>query len=182
MARILLASSASVALYKACDLASKLTQDRHQVRALLTRRAAQLVNPQLFEAVTGERAFTDEFDQTRRGAMDHIELAKWGELLLVAPASADLVGRLAHGLADDLVTTVSLALAPGTPRLLAPAMNPSMLAHPAVRRNLGLLAEDGWQVLDPESGHMACGDEGQGRLAEPATIVQRVRERLAHRS
>ena len=181
MTRILLAASASVAIYKACDLASKLAQEKHSVRALLTRRAAQLVSPQLFEAVTGEPAWTDEFDSSRRGAMDHIDLADWGELLVVAPASADLVGRLANGLADDLVTTVALALAVDRPRLLAPAMNPRMLASPAVRRNLARLAEDGWELVEPEAGHMACGDEGQGRLAEPATIAKRVRERLARR-
>src|SRR5262245_327952 len=95
MARVLLAASASVAVYKACDLASKLSQDGHQVRAILTRRAAELVHPQLFEAVTGQPAFTDEFGAARKSAMDHIELAKWGELLVVAPASADLVARLA---------------------------------------------------------------------------------------
>jgi len=175
MARLLLAASASVAVYKACDLASKLTQDGHQVRALLTRRAAELVNPQLFEAVTGQRAFTDEFADGRQSAMDHIELAKWGEALIVAPATADLVARLAQGLADDLVTTTALALTPGVPRLIAPAMNPTMLAHPAVQRNLAQLTEDGWLLIEPERGHMACGDQGQGRLAEPAAIVERLR-------
>lgn len=181
MAKILLAASASVALYKACDLASKLTQDGHAVRAILTRRAAELVSPQLFEAVTGEPAYVDEFGAARRGAMDHIDLAKWGELFLAAPASADLVARFAHGLADDLVTTVALALPATTPRLVAPAMNPNMLAQPAVRRNLAQLAADGWQVIDPDAGHMACGDAGKGRLPEPATLVERVRQALAKR-
>lgn len=171
MSRVLLAASASVSVYKACDLASKLTQAGHAVRAVLTARAAELVSPQLFEAVTGEPAYTSEFDATRRTAMDHIELARWGEALLVAPASADLIGRLANGLADDLVTTTALALEVERPRLLCPAMNPSMLASPPVARNLGRLREDGWRVLEPESGHLACGDEGRGRLPEPAEIV-----------
>lgn len=181
MAKILLAASASVAVYKACDLASKLTQDGHAVRAILTRRAAELVNPQLFEAVTSEPAFVDEFDAARRGAMDHIDLAKWGDLFLAAPATADLVARFAHGLADDLVTTVALALPVTTPKLVSPAMNPSMLAQPAVRRNLAQLSADGWQVIDPDSGPMACGDAGQGRLPEPAALVERVRHVLAKR-
>ena len=179
MSRVLLAASASVSIYKACDLASKLTQDGHTVRTVLTARAAQLVSPQLFEAVTGEPAYTSEFDATRRAAMDHIDLGRWGEVLLVAPASADLIGRLAHGLADDLVTTAALALDAERPRLLCPAMNPTMLASPPVARNLGRLREDGWRVLEPESGHMACGDEGQGRLPEPAAIVAWLREELA---
>ncbi|MBI5363018.1 MAG: phosphopantothenoylcysteine decarboxylase [Planctomycetes bacterium] len=181
MAKILLAASASVALYKACDLASKLAQDGHAVRAILTKRAAELVNPQLFEAVTSEPAFVDEFGAARRSAMDHIDLAQWGELFLTAPASADLVARFAHGLADDLVTTTALALPTGTPKLVSPAMNPNMLAQPAVRRNLAQLAADGWLVIEPEVGHTACGDAGRGRLPEPATLVERVRAVLAKR-
>jgi phosphopantothenoylcysteine decarboxylase/phosphopantothenate--cysteine ligase len=178
MSHVLLAASASVAVYKACDLASKLTQAGHTVRCVLTPRAAELVSPQLFEAVTGEAAYTDEFGATRRSAMDHIELARWAECLVVAPASADLVGRLAHGLAGDLVTTVALAFDRTRPRLVVPAMNPTMLANPAVERNLGLLREDGWRVLEPAAGHMACGDDGRGRLPEPAEIAAAVAEAL----
>jgi phosphopantothenoylcysteine decarboxylase/phosphopantothenate--cysteine ligase len=171
MANVLLGAGASVAVYKACDLASKLTQRGHAVRAVLTRRAAELVSPQLFEAVTGEPALVDEFGAARRTAMDHIELAKWAGALVVAPASADLIGRLAHGIADDLLTTVSLALPPVCPRLLAPAMNPVMLQAAPVQRNLGRLREDGWSVLDPDAGHVACGDAGAGRLPEPERIA-----------
>lgn len=178
MAKILLACGASVALYKACDLASKLTQAGHQVRAVLTPNAAKLIDPQLFEAVSGEPAQVSEFGPQRRGAMDHIELAKWGELLLVAPATAGLVARLAHGGADDLVGTVALALDAKKPRILCPAMNPTMLESRPVQRSLVTLREDGWEILEPESGHMACGDEGQGRLVDPQRIVERVAKRL----
>ncbi|MDG1490850.1 MAG: flavoprotein, partial [Planctomycetota bacterium] len=93
------------------------------------------------------------------------------DLVIVAPCSADLAGRLAHGLADDLVTTSLLAVPAGVPRLVCPAMNPHMLANPAVQRNLEVLRGDGWCLVEAEVGHMACGDEGAGRLAEPATIV-----------
>lgn len=175
MSRLLLACSGSVAIYKACDLASKLRQEGHQVRAILTARAAQLVHPQLFEAVTGEPAFTDEFGASRHGSMDHIDLSKWAERLICAPASADLIARLALGLADDLVTTTALALPVSTPRLFVPAMNPNMLAQPAVQRNMARLREDGWQLLPPEAGHMACGDEGAGRLADVRLVVEWVR-------
>jgi phosphopantothenoylcysteine decarboxylase/phosphopantothenate--cysteine ligase len=174
--RILLGAGASVAVYKACDLASKLTQAGHSVRAVLTPRAAQLVSPQLFEAVTGEPAQVEEFGPARRGAMDHIELAAWGELLIVAPASADLVARLALGLADNLLTTVALALPASRPRMLCPAMNPTMLAAPPLQRHIATLRADGWQVLEPAVGHMACGDEGKGRLPEPAEILERMAE------
>jgi phosphopantothenoylcysteine synthetase/decarboxylase len=178
VSRIVLGVSASVSLYKACDLASKLTQAGHAVRAVLTARASQLVSAQLFEAVSGEPAFTDEFDATRRSSMDHIELGRWAELLVVAPASADLIGRLANGLAGDLLTTTALAVPADRPRLVAPAMNPSMLAQPAVQRNLARLVEDGWRLIEPGEGHHACGDAGRGRLAEPAEIEERIREAL----
>jgi len=173
---ILLGAGASVAVYKACDLASKLTQAGHNVRAILTPRAAELVSPQLFEAVTGEPAQVDEFGPARRGAMDHIELAAWGELLLVAPASADLVARLALGLADNLLTTVALALPSSKRRMICPAMNPAMLAAAPLQRHLESLREDGWQIVEPGMGHMACGDEGKGRLPEPAEILARMAE------
>lgn len=171
MSRILLAAGASAALHKACDLASKLSQAGHSVRAVLTPRAAQLIKPQLFEALTGEPASVDEFGPQRRGAMDHIELARWTELMLVAPCSADLIARLALGLAGDLVTTVNLALEMSVPRVLCPAMNPVMWQAPAVQRHIQTLLGDGWKVLEPGAGHMACGEAGTGRMAEPAEIV-----------
>jgi phosphopantothenoylcysteine synthetase/decarboxylase len=179
VSNILLCASASVAIYKACDLASKLMQAGHRVRTILTPNAARLVNPQVFEAVTGEPAASSEWETDRRTAMDHIDNAKWAELVVVAPASADLVGRIAHGLAGDLVGTTLLAVPSSVPRLLCPAMNPTMLDHPAVARNLAQLVEDGWQLVEPGAGHMACGDVGRGRLAEPAEIAQRIEEALA---
>jgi len=174
MSNVLLGVSASVSVYKSCDLASRLTQSGHAVRAVLTARAAELVAPQLFEAVTGEPAATTEYGPERRGAMDHIDLARWAQLVLVAPCTADLLGRLAHGLADDLLATLILAVDAQIPRLLCPAMNPTMLANPAVARNLARVAEDGWEIIEPSAGHMACGDDGPGRLAEPAEIADRV--------
>jgi len=148
------------------------------VRALLTPRAAELVAPQLFEALTGEPASVSEFGPGRRAGMDHIDLARWGEVFLVAPATAALVGRLALGLADDLVTTVALALPPHVKRLVAPAMNPHMLAAGPVARNLATLERDGWRVVHAGAGRLACGDEGRGRLAEPDEIVAVLREVL----
>ncbi len=175
MTNILLAAGASAALHKACDLASKLAQDGHAVRTVLTPRAAKLVSPQLFEALTGEAARTDEFSSEREGGMDHIDLARWTSLFLVAPCPADLVSRLALGLAGDLVGTVALALTAETPRYLCPAMNPHMWKAPAIQRNLEQLRSDGWNILEPEEGHLACGDEGRGRLVEPQEILARLR-------
>jgi len=174
MSQILLCCGASAALHKGVDLASKLTQAGHRVRAVLTPSAAKLISPQLFEAVTSEPASVVELGSERRGAMDHIELSTWAEAVLVAPATADLISRMALGLAGDLVTTTLLAIPGGVPRMVCPAMNPNMLANPAVGRNLGTLREDGWRVLDAESGHMACGVDGQGRLPEVEVIVDEV--------
>lgn len=179
MSQVLLAVSASVSIYKACDLASKLTQAGHQVRTVLTENGAKLVSPQLFSAVTGEVAQSSEWGSEARTAMDHIDLARWADLCVVAPATASLCARLAHGIAEDLVSTTLLAFEPNKPRILCPAMNPVMLASPAVARNLAQLAADGWEVLEPGSGHMACGEAGSGRLPEPAEILERVNARLA---
>jgi phosphopantothenoylcysteine decarboxylase/phosphopantothenate--cysteine ligase len=176
VSRVLLAAGASAALHKACDLASKLAQDGHSVRCVLTPRAAELVRPQLFEALTGEPASASEFGPERRSGMDHIDLARWTEVFLVAPASADLVARLAQGLADDLVTTVALALAPGVRRYVCPAMNPHMLAAPPVARNLAQLVADGWRLIEPRAGRLACGVDGAGRLPEPDEILARLRQ------
>lgn len=172
MANVLLCVSGSVSIYKACDLASKLTQADHAVRVLMTKHAADLVSPQLFEAVTGEPVHTAEWGSDRKAAMDHIDLAKWGHLMLVAPCSADLAARLALGLADDLVTTVALALPLETPRFVCPAMNPVMFSAPPLQRHLAQLEKDGWKVMKPGVGPMACGDIGPGRLPEPSEILE----------
>ena len=150
----------------------------HEAEDHLTPRAAELVSPQLFEALTGRPAQSDEFGEHRAGGMDHITLAKWSEAFVVAPATADLVSRLALGLAGDLVATVALALEPQVPRLLCPAMNPNMLQAGPVARNLETLRSDGWNVFEPGSGHMACGDHGPGRMGEPPEIVAALKEIL----
>lgn len=175
MTNVLLCASASAALHKAVDLASKLSQDGHAVRSLLTPAAAELVSPQLFEAVTGQPAAWTETGPERRAGMDHIDFAAWAELVVVAPATADLVSRIALGLAGDLVTTTLLAVPQVVPRLLCPAMNPEMLANPAVDRNLRTLSEYGWRLVEPESGHLACGVQGRGRMSEVETVREAVR-------
>jgi phosphopantothenoylcysteine decarboxylase/phosphopantothenate--cysteine ligase len=179
MAKILLCVSASAALYKACDLASQLTQAGHEVPVLLTPSAAQLVSAQQFEAVTGQPARVTELSEERLGAMDHISFARGLSAVVVAPCTAALAGRIAMGLATDLVTTTLMAVPLGVPRLVCPAMNPHMLAQPAVARNLTQMVEDGWERMEPEVGHMACGEDGPGRLADPDLIVQRLQEILS---
>ncbi len=180
MSRILLGVSASAAIYKACDLASKLTQTGDEVHCILTPNAAQLIAPQLFEAVTGQPAAVEEFGPARAGAMDHITLARWAEAFVIAPATANTIGNLANGLASDLLGSIALAIDPDQVlRLCAPAMNPVMYANPAMQRNLAQLSQDGWAICEPDSGRVACDDVGPGRLAEPERIIQTLRELLA---
>lgn len=178
--RVTLAVSGSVAIYKACEVASQLTQKGCEVRVAMTRRAAQLVSPQLFAALSGQPACADEFSPDAPLAMTHIDFADC-DLFLAAPASADLIGRLAAGLADDLVTTTALALKPKVLRLLAPAMNSNMWANALVQRNLTTLREAGWRILEPGSGYLACGVEGRGRLPDAEAIVVVVLSNLGKR-
>ncbi len=174
MKNVLLGVSASVALYKSCDLASQLTQAGLAVRCILTENAAKLISPQLFEAVTGQPAHVSEWGKQRKGAMDHIDLARWGDALVVAPATADWMARTSHGFANDLLTTVQLAMEAEKPRLMCPAMNPTMFQAKPVQRNLAQLVEDGWQVVAPGEGNTACGERGQGRMAEPQEIADHI--------
>lgn len=169
---VVLGVSGSVAAYKACEIASKLTQAGVSVRAVLTQSAAKLVSPVLFRAITGNDAATSEWESDSPAPMLHIDLAHNAELFLVAPASANTIGKLANGLADDLLTTTALALNPGTPCAIAPAMNPNMWAHPAVRANIEKLRTFQFEILEPASGWTACGVPGSGRLAEPAEIIE----------
>lgn len=178
MSRVIVGLSASAAVHKGADLASKLTGAGHVVTAVLTPRAAELISAQLLEALTGRTAFVHEYGPERQSAMDHIDLARSAELFVVAPATADLIGRLAHGLAGDLLTTLALALPAEVPRVICPAMNPHMWAKPAVQRNLELLRGAGWRVLAPGEGLMACGDEGLGRLPEVPEILAALQDLL----
>lgn len=172
---IILGIGGGIAAYKVADLASKLTQAGADVHAVLTEGATHFIQPLTFQALTHNPALTSLWvapnnDQAGKSAgMPHIALADQADLIVVAPASADLLARLAHGFADDLLTT--LVLATKAPVLLAPAMNPTMLANPATQRNLELLAGYGYNFIDPESGRMACEHFGTGRLPETAVLM-----------
>jgi phosphopantothenoylcysteine decarboxylase/phosphopantothenoylcysteine decarboxylase/phosphopantothenate--cysteine ligase len=176
MSRVLLGVTGSVAAYKAADLAHRLTKDGHAVDVVLTRAASEFVTPLTFRTLTGRPVytdlFTDPFDDVR-----HITLARSADLALVAPATANVVGKLAHGLADDYLTTVLLALR-GQPRFVAPAMNTAMYDNPVVQANLAALRGYGWQIIEPAEGLLACGDVGRGALASVDALVERVYEEL----
>ncbi|HSH57980.1 MAG TPA: bifunctional phosphopantothenoylcysteine decarboxylase/phosphopantothenate--cysteine ligase CoaBC, partial [Halomonas sp.] len=168
--RILLGISAGIAAYKSALLARLLKQAGCEVRVVMTEGAQAFITPLTLQALTGEPVRTSLLDPEAEAGMGHIELAKWADTILIAPATADLMARLAAGMADDLLTT--LCLASDAEKVMAPAMNQAMWRQPATRRNATRLAEDGWRLLGPDSGDQACGDTGPGRMLEPETILQ----------
>lgn len=167
--RILVAVSGGIAAYKTPELVRAFVRAGHAVRCALTPEATRFVTPLVLQTLSGAPARTDLFDLSQEGEIDHIALADWAELLVVAPATANLLAKLAQGLADDLVST--LALATRAPLLLAPAMNVNMWRHPATRANAETLRQRGARFVGPEAGELACGWEGEGRMSEPADIA-----------
>ncbi len=167
--RVLVAVSGGIAAYKIPELVRGLRREGLSVRCALTPAATRFVSPLVLQTLTGVPARTELFDTDEEGQIDHIALADWAELVILAPATAHSLARMAHGLADDLVSTVLLATR--SPVLVAPAMNVNMWQHPATQANLALLTERGVRSVGPESGALACGWEGEGRMAEPETLV-----------
>jgi phosphopantothenoylcysteine decarboxylase/phosphopantothenate--cysteine ligase len=167
--RVLVAVAGGIAAYKSPELVRALVQAGLEVRCALTRSAQQFVAPLALQTVSGHAVRTELFDREQEGAIDHIALADWADLVVVAPATADLLARLAQGLADDLVST--LLLATRATVLVAPAMNVNMWRHPATRANCERLRERGVRFVGPAEGFLACGWEGEGRMAEPAEIA-----------
>jgi phosphopantothenoylcysteine decarboxylase/phosphopantothenate--cysteine ligase len=174
--RILLAVSGSIAAYKAVDLASKLRQSGAEVDVVLSEAARQFVTPLTFQSVTGRPAFTDADLWGDAGHVLHIGLAEGADLMVVAPATANTLARLAHGLSDNLLTVS--ALANRAPLLLAPAMDGGMWEHPATQANVETLRDRGALFVGPESGHLASGQQAVGRMAEPADILGAIRQAL----
>ncbi|EPC01776.1 hypothetical protein L861_21355 [Litchfieldella anticariensis FP35 = DSM 16096] len=167
--RILLGISAGIAAYKSAHLARLLKKAGAEVRVVMTEGAQAFITPLTLQALTGEAVRTSLLDPEAEAGMGHIELARWAELILVAPGTADLMARLAHGQADDLLTT--LCLASQAERVMAPAMNQAMWRHPATQRNARQLELDGWRLLGPDAGDQACGDVGPGRMLEPESLI-----------
>jgi phosphopantothenoylcysteine decarboxylase/phosphopantothenate--cysteine ligase len=167
--RVVLGVGGGIAAYKACELARLVVKGRGTVRVAMTRAATKFVQPLTFQALSGAPVLVDLFDPESEATYGHLSLAREADLLVVAPATADLVARLRAGMADDAVTTTALAAT--CPVLLAPAMNTRMWRNPAVQENLAALKARGWHVVGPASGELADGDVGEGRLAEPGEIA-----------
>ena len=169
---LLLCVTGGIAAYKACELVSLARHGDHAVRVAMTANATRFVTPVTFQALSGEPVLLDLFEPSSEGGIDHISWARWTDVAVVAPATANLLGKLAHGLADDAVTTLLTALPWATPIVLAPAMNTEMWRNPVVQRNVTLLGEYGrFHVVDPVSKRLACGDEGPGAMAAPVDVL-----------
>ena len=174
---VVLGVTGSIAAYKIASLASALKKQHCDVQVIMTRNAAQFITPVTFETLTGNKCLIDTFDRNFTFEVEHISVAKKADLVLVAPASANIIGKLAHGIADDMLTTTILACK--CPKLLSPAMNTAMFENPVVQDNLSILKKYGWEVIEPASGYLACGDTGAGKMPEPEVLLSHIEQHLA---
>ena len=175
---ILLGVTGGIAAYKAADLCSRLVKQHAGVDVIMTEHATEFITPLTFESLCHRKAVTDTFDRNHPWEVEHIALADKADCVVIAPATANIIGKLANGLADDMLTTTVLACR--CPKLLVPAMNTNMYENPVVQDNLAKLRHYGWQIMEPASGHLACGTSGRGKLPEPENILEQVLLCCAH--
>jgi len=178
MANILLAVTGSISAYKAADLTSQLTKLGHQVKVLMTPAATAFITPLTLQVLSKQAVLVEVMTEDDPKQIQHIDLGKEADLFLVAPASANTIAKLAHGFADNIVTSTALALPSEVKKFLAPAMNTKMLDHPATQNNLETLKSYGYQIIPPREALLACGDQGSGALASIETILTTIQESL----
>lgn len=169
---VVLCVSGGIAAYKAADLISRLKKQGANVFVIMTKSACAFITPLTLEVLSGNRVVTDMFSRDFSWEVEHISLAKRADVFVLAPATANLIGKAAHGIADDMVTTTLMATA--APLVIAPAMNTGMYQNPVVQENLSILKQRGARIVEPESGRLACGDSGRGKLADPADIAREI--------
>ena len=174
---VLLGVTGGIAAYKAAALASALVKQHAAVEVVMTKNATEFVTPLTFEQLTGRRTMVDTFDRNFSHQVEHIALAERTDLVIIAPATANVCAKLAHGLADDMLTTTVLACR--CPKLIAPAMNTNMYENPVTQDNLNILRRYGWNVIEPASGRLACGAVGKGKMPEPEDLLQHILRYLA---
>ncbi|WP_062197804.1 bifunctional phosphopantothenoylcysteine decarboxylase/phosphopantothenate--cysteine ligase CoaBC [Massilibacterium senegalense] len=174
MKNILLCVTGGIAVFKAASLTSKLTQNGFQVRVMMSQSAEQFVTPLTFQVLSKHPVYDDTFDEKDPSVIAHIDLADWPDAIVIAPATANIIGKLANGIADDMISTTLLATT--KPVFIAPAMNVHMYEHPAVKKNMQTLKAFGYHFIEPNSGHLACGYNGAGRLKEPEEIVAELKQ------
>lgn len=173
---ILLGVTGGIAAYKIATLASMLKKQKANVKVIMTENATQFITPMTFETLTANKVYTDTFDRNFEFKVDHIELGKWADVFLIAPASADVIGKLANGIADDMLTTTALAMR--CPIVVSPAMNTTMYENKIVKHNMMKLRTYGMEVILPASGHLACGDTGAGKMPEPEVLLEYIKKSL----
>lgn len=167
---VVLGITGGIAAYKSAALTSLLVKAGAQVQVIMTEHARQFIAPLTFESLTGRRCLTDTFDRNHEYSTEHVELAKEADVMIVAPATANIIAKIAHGMADDMLTTTMLAC--DCPKIVAPAMNTRMYENPVTQDNIRKLEEYGMTIADPASGHLACGDVGKGKMREPEELFQ----------
>lgn len=175
---IILAVSGSIAAYKIATLASALKKLHADVQVLMTKNAEHFINPITFETLTGNKCLIDTFDRNFQYSVEHVALAKRADVVLIAPASANVIGKIAHGIADDMLTTTILACK--CKKIIAPAMNTNMFENPILQDNLLKLRKYGYEVIEPADGYLACGDIGQGKMPEPELLLEYLLKETAH--
>ena len=175
---VLLGITGSIAAYKIAYLASALHKLHADVHVLMTENATNFINPITFETLTGNKCLVDTFDRNFQFQVEHVSIAKKADVVMIAPASANVIGKLANGLADDMLTTTVMACR--CQKILAPAMNTAMYENPVTQDNIELLKHYGMEVITPASGHLACGDSGAGKMPEPETLFQYICKTIAH--
>ena len=170
---ILLGVTGGIAAYKIANLASMLKKQGANVKVIMTENACQFITPMTFETLTAQKVYTDTFDRNFEFKVDHIELGKWADVFLIAPATANVIGKLANGIADDMLTTTVLAMR--CPILVSPAMNTAMFENKVVKHNIMKLRTYGMDIILPASGHLACGDTGAGKMPEPEMLLEYIK-------
>lgn len=174
---VILGVTGSIAAYKAANLASMLKKQHADVQVIMTKNATQFMNPITFESLTGNKCLVDTFDRNFQFQVEHVALAKRADLAIVAPATANIMAKLAHGLADDMLTTTLLACR--CPKLIAPAMNTRMYENPVTQDNMDLLRKYGFRIIEPAVGHLACGDTGAGKLPPETLLLECILDEIA---
>ena len=174
---VLLGVTGSIAAYKIASLASALKKRHADVHVLMTENATNFINPITFETLTGNKCLVDTFDRNFQFQVEHISIAKKADLVMIAPASANVIGKLAHGIADDMLTTTIMACK--CKKFISPAMNTNMFENPVVQDNLKILEHYGYEVIAPASGYLACGDTGAGKMPEPETLLAYIEREIA---
>ena len=176
---VLLGVTGGIAAYKIANLASMLVKAGADTRVVMTENATHFINPITFETLTSHKCLVDTFDRDFEFNVEHVALAKLADVILVAPATANTMAKIAHGMADNMLTTTILASS--APKLIAPAMNTGMYENPVTQDNMALLREYGWEIIEPSEGHLACGDSGKGKMVEPSVLFSYIEKTVAHK-